>query len=138
LPLDALTGLTGVSLGEVIVLENLASILHFLAGVVIALSGCPATGLAVYAAYQTGMTLVKFAVTDWYTVGDIDWDLIGDMVEFLAGMGLVWGLGLAGRLRDARLARLACNKKVLASVFGLVALYWTILLLQGWEPPAKP
>ncbi len=133
-----LDSILGFSLGEIIVLENTASIIHFLAGVAIALSGCPLRGLAIYTAYQAGMVLVKFAVADWYTIGDLDWDLVGDELEFLAGLGLVLGLGMGGRLSKARSARLLCNVKVLAAIFGAAALYWTILLVNGWTPPSKP
>lgn len=134
----ALDSVLGLTLGGVVVLENLASLLHFLAGALIALSGCPRRGLAVYTAYQAGMVPVKLLLADWYSLRDLDWDLVGDELEFLAGLGLVLALGMGGRLSERRYARLLCDLKVLLLIFGGAALYWTVMLATGWTPEYKP
>ena len=104
----------------------------------VALSGCPLRGLAFYTAYQAGMVPVKLLLADWYTLDDLDWDLVGDELEFLAGLGLALALGLGGRLEGSRLGRLLCDPRLLAALFGAAALYWIVMLASGWAPPAKP
>lgn len=129
--------LLGFSLGEVVVLENLASSIHLIAGVLFAATGCLRLGFTAYTSYQVVMTLVKFAFADWYTASDLDWDLVGDMIELLAGVGAVYSLGVQGRLRGTA-SRILCNSRLVLAVFVAVATYWTVLIATGWSPPSKP
>ena len=138
MPASPVDSLLGFSFGEIVVLENTASLLHFLLGVLVALSGCPLRGLAFYTAYQAGMVPVKLLLADWYTLGDLDWDLVGDELEFLAGLGLVLALGLGGKLQGGMPGKMLCDSRVLAAIFGLTAIYWTLMLASGWAPPEKP
>ncbi len=101
------------------VLENTASWLHLLGGLVVALLGCPGRYLAAYALYQPYTTTAKTLLFPGHGLADWSWDFIGDNVEFLAGIGL--GAATApGRMAGSPAARGYCEWRTVGLLLGLL------------------
>lgn len=116
------------TIAEVIVAENLASIVHILAAVAFTLLSCHRRVFWAYLAYQLVTTAGKTLAFPEHTLSDWSWDLAGDTIEYLAGVGIVEVLGLTGRIRLPPPASKACSTRtILAATIALLAL-WALLL----------
>lgn len=116
---------------EVVILENLASILHFLFAILVAMLGCGARVFWAYAFYQLLTTTLKTLLIPGYPLSDWTWDFLGDTLEFLTGIGLATVLGLDSRIRPSPVVKRACSTRGILVGLALLMLLWTIAFLNS-------
>ncbi len=120
------------TIAEVVVAENLASIVHILAASAFALLSCHRRVFWAYLAYQLVTTAGKTLAFPEHTLSDWSWDLVGDTMEYLTGVGIIEVLGLTGKTRLPPPADKACSPRaILAATIALLAL-WALLLARSF------
>jgi hypothetical protein len=112
----------------VTVLENPASWLHLVGGLIAAFFGCPGRYLAAYALYQLYTTAAKTILFPSHGLADWSWDFLGDNLEFLAGIGL--GAALAPPRASSGQGRM-CSWRIVALLLGLLTLAWLAALASS-------
>ena len=114
------------TIAEIVVLENPASLFHFLLGLGLApiRGGCARRVFAVFLAYQAVTTLLK-TILIGETGAEILDDLVGDTVEYMAGAGLAFLSGLDGRVEPRGLLEDACSWRGIGLGLLVVAVAWT-------------
>jgi len=116
---------------EVVVLENPASILHFVAAIALTLLGCGRQTFWAYTAYQVYTTIAKTLAFPEHTLADWPDDMLGDIVEYAAGIGVAWAAGLDSRVSlPGRLAS-ACTWRGVMVGLALVTLVWAAFFV--WD-----
>ena len=116
---------------EMIVLENLASWLHFAAAIAFSVVGCGVRVFWAYSAYQVYTTLGKLLAFPEAEAPVWVSDMIGDVVEFAAGLGLAVALGVYGRVRLTGVAERACSWRGVLAGLGALTLVW--LVFFAWS-----
>ncbi len=114
---------------EFVVLENLASMIHFLAAFALTVIGCAKRFFWVYTLYELVTTGIKTAVYPGHTLVDWTWDLMGDIMEFLMGIGLAYVLGVESRIHDSPSVARICEWKTLLAFISALMAAWIIALL---------
>ena len=116
---------------EMIVLENLASWFHLAAAVALAVVGCGARVFWAYSVYQVYTTLGKLLAFPeaegpvWVS------DMIGDIVEFAAGLGFAVALGVYGRVRLGGPVERACSWRGILAGLGALTLVWLVFFVRS-------
>ena len=116
---------------EVVILENLASILHFLFAIAVTMLGCGSRVFWAYAFYQLLTTTLKTLLIPGYPLSDWTWDFLGDTLEFLTGVGLASVLGLDSRIKPPPVAERACSTRGILVGLALLMLLWAIAFLNS-------
>lgn len=116
---------------EFVVLENLASISHFLFAFALTVIGCGARVFWAYAFYQFYTTAAKTLSFPDHTLRDWTWDFVGDTVEFLIGIGLATALGVNSKITPPPPVRRACSKRGILVGLGLLTLVWLVFYLRS-------
>lgn len=115
---------------EIVILENLASILHFLFAIAVTALGCGVRVFWVYAFYQLLTTTLKTLLIPGYPLSDWSWDFLGDTLEFLTGVGMAYALHLDSRIKPPPAVERACSTRgILVGLLLLMAL-WTIAFIN--------
>jgi len=123
-------GYTGI-----FVLENLASIVHFIAAFLATVWSCGRRFFPFYAAYQAGGSVAKELFLPSFTLADVGWDFFGDLVEYLAGAGAAYVAGLADSRRLQGRVALICSPRVMAAALAAMLVFWAAAFASGWTPP---
>jgi len=119
---------------EIIVLENIASWLHFAAAVALGVLGCGRRVFWAYTAYQVYTTLAKLAAFPGVEAGVWPSDMLGDIFEFAAGLGLVAAAGLEGRARLPPWAAAACGWRGVLAGLAALTLVWLVFFAKSLWP----
>ncbi len=116
---------------EMIVLENIASWIHFAAALFFAVLGCGTRVFWAFSAYQVYTTLGKLLA--FPEVEGPAWasDMLGDIFEFAAGLGLALALGFYGRVRLGGLAERACSWRGVLAGLALLTLVWLVFFIRS-------
>jgi len=117
---------------DFIVLENAASIVHFLFAVLVTLLGCHRRVFPVFAFYQFITTLAKTLAFPQHTLADWSWDFFGDVFEFLIGIGIVEAAGLAGRYKTGGFVERACSVKGILVGLAVLLVVWLFMFLRAY------
>ncbi len=117
-------------LAEILVLENAASIFHYLAAIAIAAAGCARPATAAYTLYQVYTTIAKTLAFPEHTLADWPTDLLGDTIEFIAGAGTAWLLGIDSEIRLPGKAAKACTWKGIMMALAALTLVWLAFFIR--------
>ncbi len=115
---------------EVVVLENLASIVHFLFAVLVAAMGCSHRVFVAYTFYQLVTTILKTATDPSHGLSDWSWDFVGDTLEYVMGVGVAQLAGWESRLASKPRVQALCTGKSILAGLTLLMLVWLILFLS--------
>ena len=123
-------GVLGAEIPEVATFENVASIIHFLAAILFCSLGCGGRFFLYYTVYQLITTLVKTLLVPGETMSDWTWDIIGDIVEYLAGMGLAIVIGVKGKLAGGGRFSHMCSHRGMLILFASLMTIWAVVLVR--------
>lgn len=116
---------------EMVVLENIASWLHFAAALAFAVVGCGARVFWAYTAYQVYTTLGKLLAFPEAEAPVWVSDMVGDTLEFAAGLGLAVALGVYGRVRLGGLVERACQWRGILAGLAALTVVWLVFFVRS-------
>ncbi|MCE4624892.1 MAG: hypothetical protein F7C35_03395 [Desulfurococcales archaeon] len=123
-------GLLGANTPVIPTFENVASLIHFLAALLFCTIGCGRRFFTYYTIYQFITTIVKTMLIPGESVQDWTWDIVGDLEEYLAGMGTALLIGISGKMSGWRHSGRICSHRGLLSLFSLLMIVWALVLLR--------